>query len=64
MNQFAIFTDTRGRRWICGYTLKILFGIVETGKRYFWDYDKLCKLFDRRNHNANHQARRQPRQLR
>ncbi|MBQ3435086.1 MAG: hypothetical protein IJG24_08600 [Selenomonadaceae bacterium] len=58
MDTFAIFTDTRGRRWICGQALRILFGIVETGKRHFWDYDKLCKLFDGRNRNANHQARR------
>lgn len=47
MNQFGIFTDRRGRRWVCGYTLKILFGLVETGNRHFWDYDKLCLQFNR-----------------
>lgn len=43
MRTFLIFTDRRGRRWICGKALQILFGIVETGKKFFWDYDSLCE---------------------
>ncbi|MBR4641529.1 MAG: hypothetical protein IKO74_02670 [Selenomonadaceae bacterium] len=59
MNQFGIFTDRRGRRWICGHALKILFGIVETGNRHFWNYDKLCLQYDQRsNANASNQAQR------
>lgn len=42
MRKFLIFKDRRGRRWICGQTLKLLFGIVETGRPRFWNYDKLC----------------------
>lgn len=45
MRNVLIFTDRRGRRWICGQTLKFLFGIVEVGKKYFWDYDELCNRF-------------------
>lgn len=62
MNQFGIFTDRRGRRWVCGYTLKILFGIVETGAKKFWNYDKLCQQYDqRRNANAGNKTRRHKR---
>ena len=43
MRKFLIFTDRRGRRWICGETLRILFGIIEIGRPRFWDYDKLCR---------------------
>lgn len=43
MKLFLILTDRRGRRWICGKALQILFGIVETGSKKFWDYDKLCR---------------------
>ena len=43
MKTFLIITDRRGRRWICGKALKILFGIVETGAPKFWNYDNLCK---------------------
>ena len=42
MRTFLIFTDVDGRHWICGEALRILFGIVEAGKKFFWDYDKLC----------------------
>ena len=42
MRTILIFTDRRGRRWICGDALKILFGIIEVGRPRFWDYDKLC----------------------
>ena len=42
MRRFLIFTDIDGRRWVCGETLRILFGIVEVGKKFFWDYDELC----------------------
>lgn len=42
MRKILIFTDRRGRRWICGAALKILFGIVEVGCPRFWDYDELC----------------------
>ncbi|MBR0290102.1 MAG: hypothetical protein IJQ82_14090 [Selenomonadaceae bacterium] len=45
MKTFLIFTDCDGRRWICGKTLEILFGIVEVGKKFFYDYDKLCGRF-------------------
>lgn len=43
MSAFTIFTDIHGRRWICGKALQILFGISETGKPRFWDYDELCE---------------------
>lgn len=42
MRKILIFTDIHGRRWICGETLKILFGVVEFGKPRFWNYDWLC----------------------
>lgn len=42
MRMFLIFKDRRGRRWICGKALEILFGIIEVGKKFFWDYDELC----------------------
>lgn len=45
MRNVLIFTDRRGRRWICGRTLQFLFGIVETVKKFFWDYDELCNRF-------------------
>ena len=45
MRNVLIFTDRRGRRWICGQALQFLFGIVETGKKFFWDYDELCNRF-------------------
>ena len=50
MKKILIFTDKRGRRWVCGKTLKVLFGIVETGVPHFWNYDSLCggKKYDRR----------------
>ena len=48
MKTFLIFTDRRGRHRICGRALQILFGIVEVDRRYFWDYDKLCRRFNRR----------------
>lgn len=50
MSPICIFTDRFGRRWICGRALKFLFGIVEIGKRSFWNYDDLCKTFRRLNH--------------
>lgn len=43
MKTFLIFKDTRGRRWICGDALRVLFGIVEVGKPRFWNYDLLCR---------------------
>lgn len=43
MRKFMIFTDRHDRRWICGEALKILFGIVEVGKRWFWNYDDLLR---------------------
>lgn len=59
MNRFGIFTDRRGRRWVCGHALKILFGVVETTDKKFWNYDKLCLQFDqRRNANASNQTKR------
>lgn len=45
MRKFLILTDRRGRRWICGAALKILFGIVETCNKKFWNYDTLCRRF-------------------
>lgn len=45
MRNVLIFKDIRGHRWICGHTLLFLFGIVETGKKFFWDYDELCNRF-------------------
>ncbi|MBR1645231.1 MAG: hypothetical protein IJ685_00495 [Selenomonadaceae bacterium] len=59
MNQFGIFTDVRGRRWICGHALKILFGIVEPVNKKFWDYDKLCQQFSqrRKSHETNSRVR-------
>lgn len=47
MRKILIFTDIHGRRWICGETVKILFGVVEFGKPRFWNYDWLC---NRRKH--------------
>lgn len=62
MNHFGIFTDRHGRRWVCGYTLKVLFGIVETGNRHFWNYDKLCQQSDqRRNAHASNKTKRRTR---
>lgn len=48
MRKILIFTDIHGRRWICGKTLLILFGIIEAGKPKFWNYDWLCtqRMFD------------------
>lgn len=43
MRKILIFTDIHGQRWICGETLKILFGVVEFGEPRFWNYDWLCK---------------------
>ncbi len=40
-----IFKDRRGRRWVCGYALKMFFGISEPINRHFWNYDVLCKRF-------------------
>ncbi len=42
MRTFLIFTDIYGRRWICGKALEVLFYMIETGKKFFWDYDELC----------------------
>lgn len=42
MKRVLVFTDRKGRRWVCGKTLKFLFGIVECGCPHFWDYDYLC----------------------
>ena len=47
MNKFLIFTDRRGRRWVCGSALKFLFGICEPCKRSFWDYDYWRRRFRR-----------------
>ena len=44
MRTFLIFTDQHGWRWICGKALRILFGLVEVGKKFFWDYDELSTL--------------------
>lgn len=41
---FLIFEDIHGRKWICGHALRILFGMVEAGKKFFWDYDSLCEV--------------------
>lgn len=48
MNKILIFRDRRGRRWICGYTLRLLFGIIEVGQPKFWNYDWLCKNLQRK----------------
>lgn len=45
MRLITIFTDRRGRRWICGKALQLLFGLVEVGAPKFWDYDDLCRRF-------------------
>ena len=42
LRTFLIFTDIHGRKWICGKALRILFGMVEVSKKFFWDYDSLC----------------------
>lgn len=44
MRIFLIFEDIHGRKWICGKALRILFGMVEAGKKFFWDYDSLCTM--------------------
>lgn len=54
MNKILIFRDRRGRRWVCGYTLRLLFGIVETGVKKFWNYDWLCKVYQRSDKHERH----------
>lgn len=37
-----VFTDRRGRHWICGRALLDWFGIREVGSPRWWNYDELC----------------------
>ena len=48
MKKFLIFTDRRGRRWICGQALRVRFNMSEPTAHYFWDYDELANALDKK----------------